>query len=145
MSMSIKELASAAQQELARQHQRHKSFVGIKFEVLEKILRMPGIDADLRADLADWLVRVKREAKIELDLEEFHASSFERLALPLAGVVFSALAWVAQIIAASGMVRNTLYVLAFGMCGIWWRTARSDALRTIAKVKKALVLLGKVE
>jgi hypothetical protein len=64
----------------------------------------------------------------------------------VAAIVFSALTWVGSgYIHASEMVRNVVYVTAFGLCGMLWRITRSDALKAVADAKKRLVLLGKVE
>jgi hypothetical protein len=143
--MSIKELASAALKRIAERHQRQRAFEGIRFEVFEEILRMPEIDADLRSDLADWLVRSKRLEKVELDRRELYAGSWERVSLPIAGIVFSALTWMIQTIQVSGMARNTMHVVAFGWCIMLWRVMRLNALEAIADTRKRLTLMGKVE
>jgi len=146
MRMSIKELTSVAEQRRAERHQRQKEdFEGVDLIVLEEILRIPSIDAGLRSDLTEWLVRAKREVKVDLEQKELHASSWERLALPVMVVVFGILNWVAQTIGFSSSILPILQMLVFGLCSALWWSVRSEALKTIKSVKKRQAVLGKVE
>lgn len=146
MRMSIQELASAAEQRRSERHRRQQeAFEGIDLEVLEEIQRMPSIDADLRADLADWIVQVKRQVKVDLDQKEVNASSLERLALPVMVVVFGVGNWVAQTLELTRSTLVLLQIVAFGICATLWWIARSEALEAIKSVRKRQAFLGKVE